>query len=183
MPVKQISLSLGLPFGLGSLGGTWEPSDEERMAAWEMYVELITRISIEELSPGEGSLREALSSLYTLFGTTREILRKYGPAVAAPKRGSDLSFGILAVTVLNKALRPLLTKWHPDLAHYESQRPADFSPIEYERRWEHTDALRNDLNELRATLRGYAFYLSQVADVPSLMADGDGTPDAPLDSR
>lgn len=174
MPVKEISFSLGLPFGLGSLGGKWEPSEEERRAAWEMYVELITRVSIEELSPGEGLLREALSSLYTLFGTTREILRKYGPGVAAPKPGSDLSFGIIAVTVLNKALRPFLTKWHPELTHYESRRPPDVSPLEHERRWELADDLRSDLNELRTTLRTYADYLGKVADVPPLVDQGKG---------
>ncbi|PAZ15404.1 hypothetical protein CLM62_13375 [Streptomyces sp. SA15] len=32
----------------------------------------------------EGFLREALSSLYTFFTTTREILRRYGPDVAPP---------------------------------------------------------------------------------------------------
>jgi len=169
VPIKQLTLSLGLPFGLGSLGGTWEPSDEERRAAWEMYVELITRVSVQELAAGEGSLREALTSLYQLFGTTREILRAHGPAVATRKGGSDLSFGILAVTVLNSALRPMLTKWHPELAHYESTRAADVSPVEHERRWERADELRRDLNELRAVLRKYADYLGEVADVPSLL--------------
>jgi len=179
MPVKEVSLSIGLPFG-PTLAGKWEPSDEERRAAWEMYVELITRVSIEELSPGEGLLREALSSLYTLFGTTRDILRKYGPRVATPKRGSELSFGIIAVTVLNRALRPLLTKWHPELTHYESQRPPQVSPLEHERTWEQADALRRDLNELRTVMRRYAYYLGQVADVPSLV-DEDG-PAAGADS-
>jgi hypothetical protein len=172
MAVKEVSVSLGLPFGLGSIAGKWEPSEEEQRAAWEMYVELITRVSIEELSPREGLLREALSSLYTLFGTTREILRTYGPVVAAPKRGSELSFGIIAATVLNRALRPFLTKWHPELTHYESQRPQDVSPLEHERRWERGDELRSDLSELRTVLREYADYLGKVADVPSLIDDG-----------
>jgi hypothetical protein len=172
MPLKSISMSLGLPFGLGSLGGTWEPSEDERNAAWEMYVELITRISVEELAPGEGFLREALTSLYSLFETTRDILRKYGPGVAAPSTGSDLSFGIISIAVLNKALRPLLTKWHPELSHHESLRPADVSPLEHERAWERADELRSDLNEVRGVLRTYAFYLGKVADVPSLVEEG-----------
>jgi hypothetical protein len=167
--VKQLSLSLGLPFGLGSFGGTWEPSDEERKAAWEMYVELITRVSVQELAAGEGSLREALTSLYQLFGTTREILREHGPAVATPKRGTDVSFGILAVTVLNSALRPMLTRWHPELTDYEATRPEGVSAIQYERRWDRGDDFRRDLNELRGVLRAYADYLGEVADVPSLI--------------
>ena len=176
MPIKSVTMSLGLPFGFGSLGGTWEPSEDERRAAWEMYVELITRILVEELEPGQGFLREALTSLYSLFGTTRDILRKYGPGVAAPSKGSDLSFGIIAVAVLNKALRPLLTKWHPELSHYESQRAPDLSPLEHERAWERADELRADLNEVRGALRTYAYYLGKVAEVPSLV--GEDRPEA-----
>lgn len=162
-------MSLGLPFGLGSIAGTWEPDEEERLAAWEMYVELITRVSVDELGPGEGSLREALSSLYTLFGTTREILRRHGPGVAAPKGGSDLSFGVIALGVVNGALRPFLSKWHVELLHHEGQRPPDVSPLEHERGWERAPELRADLAELRGVLAAYAGYLGDVADVPPLV--------------
>src|SRR6266700_545024 len=102
MKIKELQVSLGLPFGLGAISGSWAPDDAEQEAAWELYVELITRISVEELRPDEGLLREALSSLYSLFATTREILRRHGPAIARPKQGRDLSFGLIAVTVLNR---------------------------------------------------------------------------------
>jgi hypothetical protein len=172
--IKDVTVTLGLPFGLGGISGSWSPDEEERKAAWEMYVELITRISVQELQPGEGLLSEALASLYTLFGTTRDILRRYGPGVAAPKKGSDLSFGIIAVRVLNEALRPLLARWHPELAHYESLRPAEVSVRDHERGWSRADELRADLNELRAVLRTYAGYLGEVADVPSLLVADEG---------
>ena len=68
---KQIAVRLKLPF-LGEISGTWEPGLAERDAAWELYIELITRVSVVDLGPDEGLVREALSSLYTLFGTTRE---------------------------------------------------------------------------------------------------------------
>ena len=167
--LKQFQVSLGLPFNLGSIAGTWEPDEQERRAAWELYVELITRISVEELQEQEGFLREALSSLYSLFDTTRDILRRYGPEVATPKGASDLSFGQIAVTVLNLGLWPLLAKWHPDLAAYEATRPPDVSPLDHERSWDRRDDLRADLNELRGTLRAYAEQLAQVAGVPSLI--------------
>ncbi|HEX2404402.1 MAG TPA: hypothetical protein VHM29_06835, partial [Acidimicrobiia bacterium] len=138
---------------------------------WELYVELITRISVEELQEEEGFLREALSSLYTLFDTTRDVLRRYGPEVATPKGASDLSFGQIAVTVLNFGLRPLLARWHPELAAYEAGRPPGVSLLEHERNWDHRDALRGDLNELRGTLRAYAEQLAQVAGVPSLLVN------------
>jgi hypothetical protein len=39
----SFKVSLNLPFGLGGLEQTWEPNDDEQKAAWELYVELVTR--------------------------------------------------------------------------------------------------------------------------------------------
>jgi hypothetical protein len=168
MPLTSIKVKLGLPY-IGGIEGDWKPDEEERNAAWEMYVELVTRISVVELGPEEGLLREALSSLYTLFGTTRTILREHGPTVAKPKSGSDFSFGFLAVAILNTLLRPLLAKWHPLLADYETRRPADVSILEHERRWDKHAELRAALAQVRTTLREYADLLAEVADVPQLI--------------
>jgi len=169
MRPQEVQVSLGLPFGLGSISGTWGPDDAERKAAWEMYVELVTRISVEALGPDEGLLQEALNSLYSLFESTRDILRRYGPEVAIPKRGLDLSFGAIAVAVLNRALRPLLARWHPELTHYESTRATDVSPLEHERTWHKGQELRGALEDVRKTLTAYADLLGEVAGVPSLI--------------
>ena len=110
-----------------------EPDDSERRAAWEMYVELVTRVSLAPVDLLKASLREALSSLYSVFDTTREILRKYGPNVAQPKGKGTLSFGYLAVAILNTVLRPVLSEWHPLLLDYESIKPNDVSTVEQSR--------------------------------------------------
>ncbi|MDQ2709864.1 MAG: hypothetical protein M3Z25_20555 [Actinomycetota bacterium] len=103
------------------MSGTWEPDRAQRDAVWELYVELVTRIAVVPLQPGHGVLREALTSLYQLFRITREILRKYGPAVACPPRKSgQFRFGYLAVWMLNAALRPVLAQWHPELQRWKS---------------------------------------------------------------
>ena len=163
-----VKVSLTLPF-IGGVEGTWKPDESERNAAWEMYVELITRISVVELKSDEGLLREALSSLYTLFGTTRTILRKYGPSIAQPKGKDDLSFGYLAVVILNAVLRPVLAKWHPLLLDYESTKSGSVSPLEHEREWDKHDELRQVLNDVRGTLIEYTNLLAEVAEVPPLI--------------
>src|SRR5215469_10986472 len=117
--LQSFKVSVKLPY-LADIEGTWAPDQSERDAAWELYVELVTRISVVELGP-DALLREALNSLYSLFQTTRGILRKYGPGVARPKGGANLSFGHIAVGVLNGALRPALETWHPALLDYENQ--------------------------------------------------------------
>src|SRR5579859_2492212 len=101
--LTSVAVSLKLPL-LGDINGTWEPDEAEQRAAWEMYVELVTRVSLVELQPGEGLLNESLASLYTLFDSTRKILREYGPAVARPKDKGKLSFGYLAIVVINCAI-------------------------------------------------------------------------------
>lgn len=170
--LTSVKVKLELP-GIGGIEGNWQPDENERKAAWEMYVELITRIAITELRPDEGLLREALSSLYILFGTTRGILREYGPSVAQPKGEDNISFGYLAVTILNVVLRPLLSKWHPLLLDYESKRDKTVSPLEHEKQWDRYEELRVELNKVRSALTEYANLLAEVADVPPLIVQED----------
>lgn len=168
--LKSVKVSAKL-LSLIGIEGTWELDDSERKAAWEMYVELVTRISVSELRPDEGLLREGLSSLYTLFGTTREILRRYGPSVAQPKGKDNLSFGYIAVTILNVVLRPVLAKWHPLLLDHESTRKSPSSPLEHEKQWDRYEELRQILNDVRGTLIEYGDVLAEAAGVPSLIVE------------
>ncbi len=112
--LKQVTVSL--PFGIGS--ASWESDPTERKAAWEMYMELVTRIAVQPLDSEEGLMREALNSLYSLFGSTREILRTSGPQVGASRK----SVGGIAIAVLNNGLRPFLAKWHPILQEWEAEK-------------------------------------------------------------
>ncbi len=173
--LSEVNVKIGGP-DLLVVEGKWRADESEQQAAWEMYVELVTRISVAELGRDEGLLREALSSLHSLFETTRGILRSYGPGVARPKRKGGLSFGYIAVAVLNTALRPLLAKWHPELLNYENARPNDISPLEHERAWEHHDTLRQELAKIRLCLTQYANLLGQVAGVQPLVPDTDAQP-------
>ncbi len=158
---KLKKVSVNLPFGIG--GTEWEPDDTERKAAWSLFVELVTRVTIQPLEPQteQGLLREALVSLHSLFATTREILKKAGPDIGA----SHKSVGGIAITVLNKGLRPFLAKWHPLLQAWEAQRPLDLSPFEYEKNWEYQAKLRSELEILRRDLEEYAIALAVIAGV------------------
>jgi hypothetical protein len=167
MAVKQVSVELG--WGPAKLKGVWEPDLAERNAAWELYVELVTRIAVVPLRPGDGILREALTSLYQLFGHTREILRKYGPDVARPARAGRLRFGYLAIWVLNGALRPTLALWHPELQRWEAERPADRAIADHEAAWPRAAELRADLEETRKLLLDYARLLAEACDAPALI--------------
>ncbi|MER5854449.1 hypothetical protein ABT131_02250 [Streptomyces sp900105245] len=152
------------------ISGTWEPNSAERQAAWELYVELVTRVSVVPLGEDEGLLREALNSLYSLFTTTREVLRKYGPEVAEPKKDGQYNFGYLAVAALNYGIRPLLASWHPTLEDWEACRPADCSRRDHELAWPRASELRTALRDSRSVLTAYADLLASACGVPNLLS-------------
>ncbi|MCP6758144.1 MAG: hypothetical protein NHB32_05065 [Fischerella sp. CENA71] len=156
---KWKKVSVSLPFGIGS--AEWEVDPTERRAAWSLYVELVTRIAVQPLDTNEGLMREALNSLYSLFGTTRAILKEAGPDVGA----SHDSVGGIAIAVLNYGLRPVLAKWHPLLQTWEAQRPPHLSPKEHERNWSEEPKLRVELELLRRDLEQYADALAIIAGV------------------
>lgn len=155
--LKKVSVSL--PFGIGS--AEWEADPTERNAAWSLYIELVTRIAVQSLEVEQGTVREAMNSLYSLFSTTREILKQAGPDVGA----SHNSVGGIAITVLNNGLRPFLSKWHPLLQTWEAKRSTDVSLKEHEKLWSEEPKLRQELELLRSNLEKYSDALADIAGV------------------
>jgi hypothetical protein len=54
----------------------WKPSDYDKNAAWELYIELLTRIATQHLEPEHGDEQTALESIYSLFGLTRDVIKR-----------------------------------------------------------------------------------------------------------
>ncbi|PSN08507.1 hypothetical protein C7293_30115 [filamentous cyanobacterium CCT1] len=153
--VKRVAASL--PFGIGEI--ELETVAISRQAAWALYVEMTTRIATQQLDDGHGLLREALASLYSLFGITRQILKDAGPDVGA----SQDSVGGIAVAVLNQGLRPFLARWHPLLQVWEAQRPDGISPKEHEQNWPQEAQMRAELTMLGQKLEQYTRALAKIA--------------------
>jgi len=158
-PAKLKSVTVSLPFGIGS--AAWEADPTEQNAAWELYIELVTRVAVQSLDADQGTVREAMNSLYSLFGSTREILRKAGPKVGASRD----SVGGIAIAVLNQGLRPFLSKWHPILQDWEARRAEGVSPRVHEKTWEQEPTLRKELEALRSGLEEYAKALADISGV------------------
>ncbi|AHI01137.1 hypothetical protein GCM10010174_12590 [Kutzneria viridogrisea] len=149
--------------------GVWSPTPTECEAAWELYIELATRITTVEQKPGAGIIREELHSVYAVFGRTREILCQYGPGLAPRDRPGGLTFAGLAVGMVNSTLRPLLTKWHPALAEWESTRPGGVSAVAHERAWEHAQQVRAEIAETRRELLALATVLHEAIGIQPLL--------------
>lgn len=148
MELSEISISL--PFGLGS--SKWKPDETQRLAAWNLYIELVTRVATQELAETEGADEDVLRSLYSLFPSTRRILRHAGTKVGIAKG----SLGGVAIAVLNRGLRPFLTKWHPVLRSL-GPHPSG--------QWAGRDQFRSDLKRLTIELSRYAEVLAIMAGV------------------
>ena len=118
-------------------------------------------MAVQSLNPQEGLVREAMNSLYSLFGSTREILRKAGPKVGA----SHDSVGGIAIAVLNNGLRPFLSKWHPLLLEWEENKPNGTSPQAHEKAWDKEIIVRGELDALRGDLEQYSKGLAAIAGV------------------
>jgi len=93
------SLKLNLYF----VEAEFEPAPEDREAAWEMYVELITRVVTQRLDVEHGDEKTALDSVYSLFATTRLILKEKGREAKAFTKiaiGYSLFIELLSLVIL-----------------------------------------------------------------------------------
>jgi hypothetical protein len=111
------SFFINLPWGLG--GVQVDVTEDIEKVAWALYVELNTRIATRPLERGEGSVREALTSLYRLFEITRSVLKEAGVGVAKFPEGQQ-SLASIAMEFLNTVVRPDLVRWHTSLAAHEA---------------------------------------------------------------
>lgn len=141
---SMTSLKINLQF----LEMEWEPKDEDKDAAWELYIELLTRITTQYLSPDHGDENTALNSVYKIFELTRDIIKRKGRHC--------INFAKIAVVVLNQVIRPFTARWH------KLALKGAFSDVA------HCDQFRNELSDLQNILRIYAKMLADMAQVEDL---------------
>ena len=123
-------------------------NQDDKNAAWELYVEMLTRTVTQPLPRKAGDEMTALNSVHALFGVTREILRRHG-------RGT-IQFSKIAIPVLNQIVRPFTAKWHKEALtgafNHESKR----------------QEFREELEKLQGELQNYNFLLADIAGVENL---------------
>ena len=122
--------------------------EADKDAAWDLYVEMLTRIVTQPLPPEVGDEQAALESVYSLAPATREILRHHGRA--------SIQFSKVAVPVLNQVVRPFTARWHREsLAGsfmHENKR----------------SQFREELANVQVELRNYNRMLAEIAGVEDL---------------
>ena len=140
--LKRVRLNLAVV----GLEMSFEQADRD--AAWELYIEMLTRIVTQPLPNNVGDDKTALDSVYSLFPITREILRRRGR--------STVKFSMVAIPVLNQIVRPFTAKWHRESlagAFIDDEKCRDF---------------REELAALQEELRNYNRMLADIAGVEDL---------------
>jgi hypothetical protein len=138
------SLKINLQF----LETEWKPSEPDRDAAWELYTELLTRITTQPLPTEHGDEKSALQSVHDLFPLTREIIKRH--------KRDCIEFTKISVVVLNQVVRPFTTKWHRLSGEGVLENTA--RQIEF----------REDLERTRVYLLRYSRMLADMAGVEDL---------------
>ena len=137
---------IALNAGIARAEISFKSSDKD--AAWELYIEMLTRIVTQRLPSESGDEQSALDSVHILFPTTREILRRYGR--------DAIEFSKIAVPILNQVVRPFTTKWHTESvsnAFSDERKRQEF---------------RIELEKLLNDLRKYNRMLANIAEVEDL---------------
>lgn len=123
-------------------------NDTDKKAAWEMYVELLTRITTQSIDNEAGDEETALASVFSIFETTRNILKSNG--------SSCVEFSKIAVIILNQIIRPFTAKWH------KKNLNGDFKSEE------ECIKFRSELKQIQIELNNYTGMLSEIAGVENL---------------
>ena len=87
-----------------NLRSEWKPNEAGKDAAWELYIELATRVVTQDLDYTYENEKSALESINKVFGLTRVIIKKY--------KRDCIEFSKIAVVILNQKVRPFTSKWH-----------------------------------------------------------------------
>jgi hypothetical protein len=138
---------------------------DNKQVAWRLFVEAVTRVSVQPLGDG-GLLREAMTSLYNLFATTREVVIQTEPSRRASGKPTVEH---LAIAMLNNEIRPFLSRWHPRLGDWEAAHPG--AP---ETEWVDAAECRSDLAAVQQRLLRYARGFGELAgltDVEKMMGE------------
>ena len=135
------SIKLNLKF----LEMDFSPKEADKDAAWELYVELLTRISTQDLHKEHGDEEAALKSIHSFFEITREILK-------TNKRDCQ-EFAKIAIPMLNQVIRPFTAKWH------KLSSSGAFQDVQY------CHEFRSELTDLQKELRKLTRMIGAMSEV------------------
>jgi hypothetical protein len=165
VPVTPTEVSINLV--ILSVTGSFSATNAiARQLAWDLHVELATRIATQDLAPGSGLIKSALSSLHGLYGYTRGRLHEVGSPPIRQSGADTKSVHELAIALLNGGLRTFLATWHPLIPTPNPTIDDPGQQYAAEVTWNRAEECREKLKELQNELRRLSEQLRQLALEP-----------------
>ena len=137
-------------------------SREDREIAYKLWVEMSTRKIILPFDEENDVIVEVYDSWYSFFGIARGLLKDI------PVEKLNSSKQLISVTdrVLNKCLRPHLTKWQARFRKWynlQLDSNSDLTPQEIQYTYPHYNELVNELKAINKNIDYYGEVLKKLA--------------------
>ncbi|MEM6991112.1 MAG: hypothetical protein AAF721_11460 [Myxococcota bacterium] len=166
---------LGVQLSITPLTG--ECAGADRQHAWELYVEIATRVAVRGNLEGDREsfahevLASSMASLREFFERTRALVARYPVGEIGPNAGEHLGF--VTARMLGTVYGPFLAKWATHLLHWWNEdsdrgRP----PVQRQDEYPQLSALLADWTDVRRFSREVTAELATAygfTDLPGAM--------------
>ncbi len=137
-------------------------SREDREIAYKLWVEMSTRKIILPFDEENDVIVEVYDSWYSFFGIARGLLKD----IPVEKLNSSLQLISVTDRVLNKCLRPHLTKWQARFRKWynlQLDSNSDLTPQEIQYTYPHYNELIKELKAINKNIDYYGEILKKLA--------------------
>lgn len=153
--------------GVGNQRVRIKPNYDDRQIAYKLWVELSTRKIGIPIDFDNDVILEIYASWYSFFKLTRDLIKDI-PVSRLAKSESTRQIVSIAIDVLNKELRPHLTRWQARFRRWyqvESKREQNtgLAPQELQKRFPNYKQLTQSMEEVNQKLINYRESLRQIA--------------------
>ena len=160
-----------IALGIGDQTIKIKPNYQTKQVAYKLWVELNTRKLGLPIDENNDVISEIYDSWYSFFGIARELIKDIPAQKATNQDTKELI--ILSSKILNKAVRPHLTKWQARYREWykrylESIETYDISPQELQKKFKCFgdeycyQTLINDMKNVNKKIISYRKILEQI---------------------
>lgn len=153
--------------GIGGQQVKIKPNYQDMQIAYKLWVELSTRKIGLKIDLDNDVIDEIYNSWYEFFRLTRELIKSI-PVSKIRKDESTKKLVSIAIEVLNKGIRPHLTKWQARFRKWhnmETQKEENnnLSPQDIQKKYPEYEELTKEMREVNQKLLKYRTILRQLA--------------------
>ncbi len=152
--------------GIGNSTVKFKPNYKDTQIAYSLWIELSTRKIGLPIDLENDVIAEVLNSWYTFFKITRDLLKQVPVSRLQDSKGTKTIVNI-AIEVLNKGMRPFLTKWQAKFRKWydEEKGKTDnqgMSPQEIQSKFQQYTLLTEEMIEVNQRMIHYRKILKTI---------------------